>query len=166
MHKTTCNNKNPKRATTNMDRQCYDLNKQCKKIARMTSNNPNDPTIRALYYPTRKKLKRTLKKIDQTKKNDILDKILTLPSSHTNEFWDLINKIDRKSKSDKADNIGADSWTKHFEDLLDKPLNTTDNNIIQNKISNFPTTFNEKDYRITYEELLSCLKKLKKSLWC
>lgn len=149
-------------SVNNWSKEQLELTKLCKQLARLTSKHPRDPSIRAQYYQSRKRLKKAIKQNEKTNRTLLINKLSSLESSNPREFWDVIAKLDCPQKKDNAELISPEKWVEYFEDLLNRPVTTGNPNALNEGCAEF----NELDFHLTELELTTGIKKLKLNKSC
>ncbi len=80
-------------------------------------------------------------------------------------YWKAVKDMSDFCKSNNGNPIPVDTWMEHFKNLMSNTsIDTSDDfsQFINSKVLNRTAVFNDLDYRISQEEVLKAIKKLKR----
>ena len=106
------------------DTDCRDLKRSVNRANRLLIRTPWDVNARESFFRQRKQYKKLMKYKEKHYKSQIIDKLNTLNSKCTNEYWDIVDELkDLNSSTEKkcpASMVSSDKWHNHFKTLLYK----------------------------------------------
>lgn len=147
------------------DKSCADLKRECKSLANMVQNQPNNVVIRQLFFTTKKRYKKLLKKCKRDFKISILSKLENSFEKNPSAYWKIVDELKNMSADPKSDKIDPSTWYSYFKDLFSvtPPTNPSFDESILKQIEKLEkqNVFNELNFRILPSEVDGALKNLK-----
>ena len=93
-----------------------------------------------------------------------LDQLNNLEENNLKQYWKLVSELKEleSSSSSNSDCVSAEEWIHHFSKLLHNK-NMENGSELESFFCNMSTanTFTNLDYRITKDEIKTCISKLK-----
>ena len=153
------------------DRTCQVDMKWVKRLCHRVSRDPFNRSLRQQYYAARKAVKKMIKRNEKKLRNHLTQKLETLQDKDPQAYWKILNELANvnleKEKSEQSSNIDPGEWVNHFMKLYSQQLSGNeqggnDQNILDklNELKSLPY-FSSLDFRITKEEILIAVGKLK-----
>lgn len=75
---------------------------------------PRDPVVCGSFFKFNKKYAKSRKKKKRDFKQNILNKLDTLESENSKEYWSLVNSLKTDQKDKPENTIDGETWLKHF----------------------------------------------------
>ncbi len=147
------------------DKECLAVKKELKYWARNKSKYPFSVSIRDKYYSLYKKYKRLLRNKKKHFQSSIMDRMNNLYERNQKAYWRAVKDMSDFGRSNDGNPIPVDRWIEHFRNLMSVTnIDPGDNftQFIRTQVADRPAIFNELDYRISQEEVLGAIKKLKR----
>ena len=165
LKKTPKYRKNKKKHKNFFDSDLHSMRKNLINYGKIYSSNPKDPMVKNHYYKLYREYNKCRKNKKKVFKADILEQLETLHEDNPKLYWGLINKLQDKNHDSSVNNISPSDWLHHFQDLnkindnfLDR-VKHLEESLESAEIS--PKCFNELDFVITDNEIITAISKLK-----
>ena len=147
------------------DNDCLVLFRHVRYLGKQVANNIWDKSLRLKFYSENKKYKRAIKKKHKLFKSNIFKQLLESEKNNPKDFWNTVNSLMDKFKTDPSADISQDEWASYFKKLLNNSKNVDINNEIDNNtLYNFEN--NGLNNYIKEVEILKAVKSLKSGKSC
>ena len=162
-------NKRPKKQQQSKKKwfndECRKLKSRLNSAKKLVQANPLDPNSRLNFLLVRREYKRCLRKSEKSFRNSLTNKLLDMEGKDPKSFWKIID--DMRSwgsyKNDPGDCIEPSKWVDHFKVLFSdnqSPVSKAETTIKLTELEK-RVNFCQSDYRISNNEILEAIKKLK-----
>ena len=158
--------KRRKRKKTWYDRDCDLLYRETKHLSRLLGNDPYNINLRQKVYSARKLYNKLIRKKHRQFKGKMLSGLLESEKKNPKEFWNSVNELMEKQKSDPSADISPEKWVDYFKSLMnidysDNFTGSSNEDYFKEGLDN---TFLNGD--ISSEEVLKGVKGLKSGKSC
>ena len=146
------------------DRNCYALRKEVIRLGRKLCRSKVTHEERMLFFNKKKELRKMVKFKKKEFRQNILDQLNNLEENNYKQYWKLVSELKEleSRSSSNSDCVSAEEWTNHFSKLLYNK-NMENCSELESFFRNMPAakTFTNLDYRITKDEIKTCISRLK-----
>ena len=146
------------------DRNSYALRKEVIRLGRKLYRSKVMPEERMLFFSKKKELRKMGKFKKKEFRQNILNQLNNLEENNPKQYWKLVSELKEleSRSSSNSDCVSAEEWINHFSKLLYNK-NMENCSELESFFCNIPTakTFTNLDYRITKDEIKTCISKLK-----
>ena len=154
-----------------IDINCQVDMKWVKRLCHRVSRDPFNRSLRQQYYTAKKAVKKSISRNEKKLRNSLTQKLETLQDKDPQTYWKILNELANinleREKSEQSSNIDPEQWLSHFKELYSQQLSGNrqsgnDQYILDklNELKSMPY-FSSLDFRITREEILTAVGKLK-----
>ena len=156
-----------KKRGTIFDKTCAIVEKEIKLLCQRINENPFDKQLKQKYYAKKKERRKLLKHNSKIMKQKMVSQLNQLHDENPREYWNIVNKLEElhTDKENPVDKISPEKWFCHFKGLMYKENGLSEDHMdMKRKLQNHASknNFSPLDFRITTDEILKGISKLKK----
>ena len=92
--------------------------RETKHLSRLLGNDPYNINLRQKVYSARKLYNKLIRKKHRQFKGKMLSGLLESEKKNPKEFWNSVNELMEKQKSDPSADITPEKWVDYFKSLM------------------------------------------------